>query len=113
MCPPANYAARKSARSILSAAKVLIVEDSYIQASYLLHCASDFGAETVGPLADAESAIAAISLDEPSAALVDLSLAGKGPEYDVVDALLGAGIPLVIVTGYERVSAPIAYHALE
>ena len=92
--------------------KILIVEDEFLQAD--LHCIliQEAGGIVVGPCATVETSIAAISLERPTAAIVDLRLVDGRIAYDVLDTLLGSGIPLIVVTGYDCSALPMAYKSL-
>lgn len=99
-------------KDLLRGQKVLIVEDEYLQADSHCRLLRNAGATVVGPFAGVEDSIAAISLQAPTLAIIDLKLSSGQMAYDILDCLLGAGIPFVVITGYDCSSLPMAYRGL-
>jgi ActR/RegA family two-component response regulator len=91
----------------LRGCSVLVAEDRYLLAEDLRRLLHEAGAEVVGPFSDARSAINAARQCKPTCALVDINL-GDGVNFDVAEALLAAGVPIVFVTGYDAKAVPDA-----
>ena len=98
-------------RKRLLAQKILVVEDSFLQADELCAHVQSEGGHVIGPFSTASAAIEAVTLEAPTGALVDIGLV-EGPAFDVLDLLLASGIVAVIVSGYERVTLPLDYQHL-
>ncbi len=96
--------------STLHRTRVLIVEDDYYLAMDLKSALENAGAEVVGPFADAAGATAALALDLPDCALVDLNL-GHGLSLDIPRELVRRAIPFAFVTGYDRAAIPDEFAA--
>ena len=88
--------------------RILIVEDDYFIADDL---ATDFekaGLEIVGPVPSLTKALQLIEEGLIDGAVLDINLDGE-KVYEVADALMSRGVPIVFVTGYERPSIPDRY----
>ena len=86
--------------------RILVVEDEYLLADDLRTALQDVGSEVVGPVPDAAGALALI--DGPGridAALLDINLSGT-PAFSVADALVGRGVPIAFITGYDQSAIP-------
>src|SRR3954462_10139838 len=88
--------------------RVLVVEDDAIVAMDLAEILRDARCNVVGPLSSLEEAIVEVGKNSLDAALLDLNLRGY-QSFPVMDALVTANIPFVIVTGYERLTLPIQF----
>lgn len=95
----------------LIAQRVLVVEDSYLQADDLCSLVVSEAGKVIGPFSTAPAAVEALTLEAPTCALVDIGLV-DGPAFDVLDVLLASGIAVVIVSGYDRASLPLDYQHL-
>jgi len=89
----------------LSGRRVLIVEDDFYLANDAERAFRAAGAQVVGPLPRSGLALDALARDGVDAAVVDINL-GEGLSFELADALKAAGVPFVIVTGYDEVLIP-------
>jgi len=87
---------------------ILIVEDDYFIAKDLANGFADAGWEIVGPVGSLAGALAITEVREIGGAVLDVNLDGE-KVYEVADALIERGAPVVFVTGYERASLPDRY----
>jgi ActR/RegA family two-component response regulator len=85
----------------LHARSVLVVDDDFFLAMDACSTLEDAGATIIGPFGRASDAVASLREQRPHRAVVDLNL-GSGPNFDLVRALATAGIPTVIMTGYDK-----------
>jgi len=85
----------------LSGKSVLVVEDDYSLAPDTVAALRTAGAEIIGPCPSVEAAYRTIDSGLPTAAVLDLSLGGGGPRFEVARKLRGRGVPLIVVTGYQ------------
>ena len=86
--------------ALLAGCRVLVVEDDFYLAHDTAAALRSAGAEVDGPHASAATALHALSTGRVDAAVVDLNL-GRGAEASLVKALQAAGLPYVVVTGYD------------
>ncbi len=63
--------------------KILIVEDEFIIADYMQDCLQKLGYEVVGTCLNYEEAIAALEIQKPDIALIDITLKGKKNGIDL------------------------------
>jgi DNA-binding response OmpR family regulator len=84
---------------LLSAKRVLIVEDDPILAMNLADELVAEGATVVGPAANVADALDVIANSELDGAIVDINLGGKAA-FPVADALADRYVPFVFATGY-------------
>lgn len=109
----------------LQGRKILVVEDEWLIAQHLAMLLEDMGCEVVGPVGKVDQAIEKIAAETIDCALLDANLNGTSSS-PIVDALVAAGLPLIIVTGYgalelptdamnaaPRLNKPFAEHELE
>ena len=90
----------------LAGRTILLVEDEYLIASHLAAELERAGASVIGPVADAEEALAVLSEGATvELAVVDLNLRGC-QSFDVADRLLARQIPFIIQTGYQCHTLP-------
>ena len=87
--------------------RVLIVEDEFLVAAMLEDELADHGAIVIGPAASLEVATGLVAAKEFDAVVLDWNLGGESSE-PLGHALLGAGIPFVISTGYGAVPPAFA-----
>ena len=78
--------------------RILILEDDPLLALDLEDFLTELGAKVVGPVSSVEQALQAIDADIDGAVL-DLNLRGVY-SYPVIEALVKAGTPLVVCSGY-------------
>lgn len=92
-------------------AKVLIVEDCFIQAQTLKVSLEEAG-YSVRCCGAEPQALGELDRTQPDLALVDINL-GEGPSFLVADALERRGVPFLFVTGYEPQSLPSRWRRAE
>ncbi|MEJ6392750.1 response regulator [Gymnodinialimonas sp. 2305UL16-5] len=80
--------------------RVLVLEDQLLLAFALKAMLGENDIETVGPFANAQSALAALDEEEFHFALLDVNLGDGETSTPVADALLIREKPFVFVTGY-------------
>jgi DNA-binding NtrC family response regulator len=85
--------------SLLKGARILIVEDEPLVASYLEELLDIQGCIVVGPALRVRDALDLIERERPEAAILDLNLHGE-PTLAVAEALAARLVPFVVVTGY-------------
>ena len=88
--------------------RVLIVEDEYFIANDLANGFAEAGFVIEGPVPSLAEALAAVEQEQIGGALLDINLDGE-KVWEVADALIERGIPVVFVTGYDRESIPDRY----
>jgi CheY-like chemotaxis protein len=89
----------------LRGARVLIAEDDFFIAQYLGEIVQDAGGMVIGPASDVSNACTLAAAALPDCAVLDMQLRGSDAS-PVVAFLDGAGIPFVIVAGYQRDGLP-------
>ena len=95
----------------LRGGRVLIVEDDYFIAQDLASSFENAGIQILGPVPSLEGALAALGQERIDGAVLDINLDGE-KVYELADALITGGVPVVFVTGYERPSIPACYSAV-
>ena len=96
----------------LSGCEVLVVEDDFFLANDTERALKRAGAAVLGPVGQAERALALLESHEPNCALVDINL-GHGVQFRVAEALQDRGVPFVFVTGYDNVMIPARFESVE
>jgi DNA-binding NtrC family response regulator len=91
--------------SRLAGLAVLVVEDDYYLAEETREALEKAGASVLGPCARLEDAQAVLGRAKPDCAVLDLNL-GSGPDFGPARAMLEKGIPVLLVTGYDRAVIP-------
>ena len=81
--------------------RVLIVEDDPLIAMELADFLTAGGVEPLGPVPTVKAALATLAAAQPDAVVLDLNLRGER-SIPVARALLAAGTPFVLTTGYAR-----------
>lgn len=98
--------------SVVPGRRLLVVEDDYFWADELSGGLRRAGAAVLGPVGTVEAALSLLGDGpEPEAAVIDLNLRGERAD-PVVDRLLGRGVPVLLVTGYDGAALSEAYAAL-
>ena len=87
---------------------VLIVEDEYFLANDLERGFKQAGISIVGPVPSLAQAMALVQDKTIDLAVLDIML-DRDKVYDVADALIGRGVPVLFVTGYDRSDIPSRY----
>ena len=91
--------------------RVLVVEDDYFIASDIVAAATKQRMKVIGPasnLADAQSIAAVQGCD---VAIVDIGL-GDEKAFPLLDQLMAAKVPVVLVTGYDQECLPVRYRGM-
>lgn len=86
--------------ALLAGCRVLVVEDDFYQAHDTVIALRSAGALVEAPVASAALAIEQINAGGIDAAVVDANL-GQGPEGRLVALLQAAGVPFIVLTGYD------------
>lgn len=86
----------------------MIVEDEYFLADDLARGFRKAGIGIVGPVPTLAKALALAESQRIDMAVLDIKL-DDDMVYTVADALLGRGVPVVFVTGYEASAIPARY----
>ena len=105
-----NYPTRESAQNLRGGC-VLIVEDEYFIATDLAKGFADAGIDILGPVPSLAKALAFAEHERISGAVLDINLDGD-KVYAVADALIGRGVPVVFVTGYDETEIPDRFAAI-
>jgi len=93
----------------LSGCRILIVEDEYFLADDMVRVLSSSGAEIVGPIGEADEALAALDGSTPiDCAILDINIRGE-MVYPVASALRSRNIPFVFATGYDQAAIPAEF----
>lgn len=95
-------------RADLKGRTILIVEDEYLLASELDRELKRSGATVIGPVASVETASAALALQRPDAAVIDINLRSV-PVFSFADELMAAKVPFVFATGYDARLLPARF----
>ena len=90
----------------LTGRSILIVEDDYSLAADIASALRGAGAKVLGPCANEEASYRQIDSVLPTAALLDLSLGGGGPRFEIAYKLLRRGVPFAFLTGYDPEVVP-------
>ncbi|RXN88225.1 response regulator [Achromobacter aloeverae] len=85
--------------AILSARKILVVEDEALVAMLIEDYLTDFGCAVVGPAGSVKQALLLLDAESVDAAVLDMNLGGD-PVEPVAAALAEKGIPFFYSTGY-------------
>ncbi|MCP8939390.1 hypothetical protein NK718_12770 [Alsobacter sp. SYSU M60028] len=89
----------------LQRGSVLIVEDEAVIGTLISEIVSDAGYAVLGPFLTAASATAALAVDKPSAALIDIKLV-DGTSFSLAGSLRDLGVPFAFVTAYAPGTVP-------
>lgn len=85
--------------------RILVVEDEALVAMLVEDALLDAGFEVIGPARTVAQALEMLAAESPSAAVLDLNLAGESSGA-VADALAARGVPFVVATGYGAAGLP-------
>jgi CheY-like chemotaxis protein len=90
--------------------RILVVEDSYLQAELIVNCLRDWGLETLGPTARLREACKLAQEHAMAGAVLDVKLE-DGLCFPVCTILKAGKIPFVFLTGYELSTIPLRFRA--
>jgi len=79
--------------------RLLLVEDEALVAMALKDMLTELGFEVVGACSKVSEALAVVTNQDVSAAVLDINL-GDELSYPVADSLVAKGVPFVFITGY-------------
>ncbi|WP_108398068.1 response regulator [Devosia submarina] len=85
----------------LQGRSVLVVDDDFFLAMDACSTLQEAAATIIGPFGRATDALNSLKNQRPDLAIVDLNL-GSGPNFELARTLADAGIPTVIMTGYDK-----------
>src|SRR5262245_41669213 len=85
--------------------RVLIVEDDALIGLELEAVLQGAGMEVVGPAHTVDAALASAAAGKPDAAILDVNLGGE-KAFPVADALAGANVPFLFLTGHSATELP-------
>ncbi len=89
----------------LEGKRILVLEDDFYLAKDEKTLLERAGAEVVGPFGNAQHGSGLPGEGPLDGAVVDINL-GLGPCFDFARALVGRGVPFVLVTGYDAAVIP-------
>lgn len=87
------------------APRILVVEDSYLEAAELSHVLTDCGCEVVGPVGQVSEAMTLATAQALDGALLDIDLGGER-SFDVASTLQRRSVPLAFISGYDPIIVP-------
>jgi CheY-like chemotaxis protein len=100
---------RKHKTVMLAGRRVLLVEDEYLLAKWMMDEFDRLGIETVGPVRSVARALELVAHSEHlDGAVLDINVSGD-LVFPVADALRVRGVPFVFTTGYDRQAIPAQY----
>ena len=85
--------------------RILVAEDSYLEADAIARLLGDSGYEVVGPVARLDQALSLASAESLDAALLDVDLHGER-SFAVASALQQRKVPVAFVSGYNASIVP-------
>ena len=88
--------------------KVLIVEDEFVIADFIVEIVEESGCEVVGPFGTLPEAMQACRSADADAAIVDLALRGE-LAYPIAEVLTRRGIPFGFATGRDKAETESAW----
>lgn len=91
--------------------RALIVEDEWLAAVHLENILLDAGCEIVGLIGTVAAALRRVERGGFDVAVLDVNLKGE-IVWPVADILIDQGMPVVLVTGYEREELEPRYQRL-
>jgi DNA-binding response OmpR family regulator len=100
-----NPAGDQSREAPLRGLKVLVLEDSYIQADSASRALRAAGAEVIGPCPEPAAALALLKAQAVHCAVLDINL-GDGPDYALARRFRAEGMSIVLLTGYSTEILP-------
>lgn len=90
--------------------RILLVEDQYLIAQYMVLMLEDLGARIIGPCATVRQAIARIEEDQIDCAIMDVNVRG-GKVFPAADLLDARKVPYLFVTGYDVSEVPVRFRS--
>lgn len=91
----------------LNGRSILVIEDEYLIGTMLADAIEDAGGRATGPVVSVAAALDAVAKGGFDAAVVDWNLQGE-PGSAIGMALVAAGTPFVISTGYGNIEPTFA-----
>lgn len=87
----------------LGGTEVLLVEDSWHIAVAIQSVLETAGFVVAGPAGSLARAAALLDLRTPDVAIVDINIKGR-MSYELIDRLIDRRIPVIVVSGYEKMT---------
>lgn len=97
----AAHGACQANNTALDGVAVLVAEDEFVIALELADTLRDFGCTVLGPTSSVAGALGLLAERRPDVVLLDVELA-DGSATPAAKMLVAAGVPFVLVTGYDR-----------
>ena len=94
----------------MSAGRILVLEDEWLIADYLVDVLISEGYEVVGPASCVVEALSLIKQAGIDAAILDVSLRGER-SFPVAAELRRIAIPFAFMTGYLETDLPVEFHS--
>lgn len=88
-------------KRLLKGRSVLVVDDDFYLAEDSRDALVEAGATVLGPYGREDEAIGSLEESLPECAVLDLNL-GAGPRFEVARAVKAKGVPMVLMTGYDK-----------
>jgi DNA-binding NarL/FixJ family response regulator len=92
----------------LEGRRILVVEDSLIQAMEITESLCAVGAVVLGPTPEAAEAELILDKDTVDCAVVDIDL-GNGPSYELAEYLKRRRLPFLFSSGFSETAVPESY----
>lgn len=92
------------------ALRVLVVEDEWLIAEYLVDLLTDLGYEVIGPVPTVKQGLALLGQNEVDCAVLDVTL-NQHKSFPLADRLIAGGLPFIFLTGYVDRDLPEPYNA--
>lgn len=89
--------------------RVLVVEDESLVGMEIEGAIEELGHEVVGPVAELHEALEVAANEALCCAILDINIRG-GHSYPVADILLERGLPVLLLSGYDRQTLPERLH---
>ena len=89
--------------------RVLVVEDESLVGMEIEDLIEELGHQVVGPIAELQEALEVAANEALCCAILDINIRG-GHSYPVADILLERGLPVLLMSGYERQTLPQRLH---
>lgn len=85
--------------------RVLVVEDETLIGMEIEGAIEELGHEVVGPVAELREALDVAANEALCCAILDINIRG-GHSYPVADILRERGLPVLLLSGYDRLTLP-------
>jgi len=89
--------------------RVLVIEDESLVGMEIECVIEELGHEVVGPIAELDEALDVAANEALCCAILDINIRG-GHSYPVADILRERGLPVLLMSGYDRQTLPERLH---